>query len=156
MRKLILDLRDNGGGYLQAAVDLLDPLIPRGVATYTVDKNNNQSSYYSYTDKEYDFPMVILVNENTASASEIVTGACKDYGVAKIVGTTTFGKGIVQGIFQFPDGSNIKLTISHYYTPSGTCIHGTGITPDVLVEWDYESETDVQLEKALEVIKGMN
>ena len=97
--------------------------------------------------------MVVLVNEYSASASEIFAGAVHDYGVGTLVGTTTYGKGIVQKTFPFTDGSAVKMTIAYYYTPSGTCIHGEGIEPDVKVELPQDAQSDLQLEKALEVLK---
>ena len=106
-------------------------------------------------DTPISIPLVVLVNENTASAAEIFTGAVKDYGIGTIVGTTTFGKGIVQNTFQLSDGSVVKLTIAHYYTPLGNDIHKVGITPDVEVELPDDATSDVQLEKALEVVKGL-
>ena len=103
-------------------------------------------------DDALDLPMAVLVNGNTASASEIFTGALKDYGVAEIIGTTTFGKGIVQSIIPMKDGSAVKLTTAKYYTPSGVCIHGVGIEPDIIEEFDRESDTDNQLQAALDYL----
>ncbi len=101
---------------------------------YTEDKNGKKSEYNATGTDQFDKPMVILVNGNSASAAEIFSGALQDYKVAKLVGTTTFGKGIVQQIFNLSDGSAVKMTISKYYTPSGRCIHGTGLEPDIEVD----------------------
>lgn len=122
---------------------------------YTEDKNGKREEYTCDGDTPISIPLVVLVNENTASAAEIFTGAVKDYGIGTIVGTTTFGKGIVQNTFQLSDGSVVKLTIAHYYTPLGNDIHKVGITPDVEVELPDDATSDVQLEKALEVVKGL-
>ncbi|MBQ8040680.1 MAG: S41 family peptidase, partial [Lachnospiraceae bacterium] len=105
---------------------------------------------------EIDIPLVVLINGNSASASEILAGAVKDYGIGTIVGTTTYGKGVVQNIFGLSDGSAVKLTISNYFTPNGNNIHGIGIVPDVEVELDadkyYDEDVDTQIEKALEIL----
>ena len=122
---------------------------------YTEDKNGKREEYTCDGDTPISIPLVVLVNENTASAAEIFTGAVKDYGIGTIVGLTTFGKGIVQNTFQLSDGSVVKLTIAHYYTPLGNDIHKVGITPDVEVELPDDATSDVQLEKALEVAKGL-
>ena len=148
---LIIDLRGNGGGLVSAACDCLRELIPEGVLVYTEDKNGNRDEYTSDSGNEIDIPVAVLVNGETASASEIFAGALQDYGIATIVGTQTYGKGIIQDVFRLNDGSVIRLTVSHYYTPNGNNIHEVGITPDVVVEYDEESETDTQLEAALEL-----
>ncbi len=157
---IIVDLRDNPGGSLSAVVDILDTLLPKGIYTYLVDKNGDRENYKGKHDASYDYPMVVLVNENSASASELFTGAVRDYDKAVVVGTTTFGKGIVQQIFPLRDGSGIKVTMAKYYTPNGICIHKTGIQPDIEVELDegeypsmIEYEDDEQLQKAVEVLK---
>ena len=148
---LIIDLRGNGGGLVSAACDCLREFIPEGVLVYTEDKNGNRDEYTSDSGNEIDIPVAVLVNGETASASEIFAGALQDYGIATIVGTQTYGKGIIQDVFRLNDGSVIRLTVSHYYTPNGNNIHEVGITPDVVVEYDEESETDTQLEAALEL-----
>ena len=148
---LIIDLRGNGGGLVSAACDCLRELIPEGVLVYTEDKNGNRDEYTSDSGNEIDIPVAVLVNGETASASEIFAGALQDYGIATIVGTQTYGKGIIQDVFRLNDGSVIRLTVSHYYTPNGNNIHEVGITPDVVVEYDEESETDTQLEAALKL-----
>lgn len=156
---LIVDLRDNPGGSLSTVIDILDMLLPKGTYTYLVDKNGNREDYKGKHNASYDYPMVVLVNENSASASELFTGAVRDYDKATIVGTTTFGKGIVQQIFSLRDGSGMKVTMAKYYTPSGVCIHKTGIEPDVVVELDegeypstIEYEEDEQWQKAVEIL----
>lgn len=158
MKGMILDLRANPGGSLNAVVEMARMLLPEGMIVYTEDKNDKRIEYTCDGKREFDMPMVVLVDMNSASAAEIMAGAIKDYGIGTLVGTTTFGKGIVQQIIPFRDGSAVKITISAYYTPNGHNIHGIGITPDVEVEFDgeayYGSEEhpDNQLEKAKEVL----
>ena len=156
---MILDLRGNPGGSLFSVVDIADMLLGEGLILYTEDKSGYRDEYVSDAKTEIDIPIVILVDRNSASASEVLSGALKDHKKATLVGTTTFGKGIVQTIRTLPDGSAVKLTISAYYTPAGTNIHGTGIEPDVVVEFDseayYENDFDNQLEKAKEVLSDL-
>lgn len=157
---IILDLRGNPGGNLSAVVDMCNMILPKGMIVYTEDKYGKRDEYKSDGKHELELPLVVLVDMNSASAAEIMAGAIKDYGIGTLVGTTTFGKGIVQQIMSFRDGSAIKITISAYYTPNGNNIHGIGIEPDVVCEFDgtayYGSEDhpDNQLEKAKEVLKG--
>ena len=157
MKALILDLRSNPGGTLSAAVEIARQLLPEGLIVYTEDKNGERVEYSCDGKHQIDVPMVVLVNENSASASEILAGAIKDYGVGTLLGTTTFGKGIVQKVFGITDGSAVKLTISHYYTPKGNDIHKVGIQPDEELELDYEKYLengyDNQLERALEILR---
>lgn len=156
---IILDLRGNPGGNLNAVVDMCRMILPEGMIVYTEDKNGERTEYKCDGTKELELPLVVLVDMNSASAAEIMAGAIKDYGIGTLVGTTTFGKGIVQQIMPFRDGSAIKLTISAYYTPNGNNIHGIGIEPDVVCQFDgeayYASEDhpDNQLEKAKEVLR---
>ena len=131
---LIIDLRDNGGGLLDTALDMLDQILPKKLLVYTKDKNRVAEEYYTKDDKEIKIPIVILVNGNSASASEVFCGALRDYGKAKLLGTKTFGKGIVQSSFAFRDGTGLKFTTSKYYTPKGINIHGTGFEPDIKVK----------------------
>lgn len=131
---LIIDLRDNGGGLLDTALDMLDQILPKKLVVYTKDKNGVAEEYYTKDDKEIKIPIVILVNGNSASASEVFCGALRDYGKAKLLGTKTFGKGIVQSSFAFRDGTGLKFTTSKYYTPNGINIHGTGFEPDIKVK----------------------
>ena len=153
MENLIIDLRDNGGGLVDVTCDILDQLLPEGLIVYTEDKDGNREEETS--DAEHYFPgkMAVLVNGNSTSASEIFAGAIKDYGVGTLIGTQTFGKGIVQSLFPLSDGSAIKVTVSRYYTPAGNNIHEVGITPDIILEKDTESEEDNQLQKAIDVLK---
>ncbi|MBO6242606.1 MAG: S41 family peptidase [Butyrivibrio sp.] len=154
---LIIDLRSNPGGSLTAVCDIARQLLPKGTIVYTVDREGNREDYTCDGTHEIDIPVVVLVNKYSASASEILSGAIKDYGIGTLVGTTTYGKGIVQRIFDLKDGTAIKLTVSNYYTPNGSDIHGVGIEPDVEVEFDAdayaEDKTDNQLNKAIEVLK---
>ncbi|AOZ97496.1 S41 family peptidase [Butyrivibrio hungatei] len=157
IKGLIIDLRSNPGGSLQAVCEIARQLLPQGTIVYTVDRDGNREDYTCDGEHEIDIPVVVLVNKYSASASEILSGALKDYNKAKLVGTTTYGKGIVQRIFDLKDGTAIKLTVSSYFTPNGVNIHGVGIEPDVEVEFDAdaysEDKTDNQLDKAVEVIK---
>ncbi len=138
MEYLILDLRDNPGGNVDSVVEIADRFLPKGLVVYTEDKNGTREDYDAIDDDKIDIPMVVLVNGNSASASEILTGSLKDYGVGTVIGTTTFGKGIVQNIIPLGDGSGIKITVSKYFTPKGINIHGIGIEPDITYELDYE------------------
>ena len=161
MTRLIVDLRNNTGGLMTSVTDILDSILPEGVMVYTMDKNGNRKDYMSSGETPLEIPMVVLVNEYTASASEIFAGAVRDYDMAQLVGTTTYGKGVVQSTFYLNDGSAIKLTSASYYTPNGTNINGTGLEPDVEVELNLEPDEDgyiydTQLEKAIEVIKTMD
>lgn len=151
MTALVLDLRNNPGGLLDQAVKIADDFISEGTIVSTKDKNDREVVSSADSAVAYEGPLAVLVNGNSASASEVVTGALKDDGLATVVGTTTFGKGIVQNIIPFSDGTAMKITSANYYTPNGTCIHGIGITPDVEVEAE-SGENDNQLEKALEVL----
>lgn len=159
-QKLVLDLRGNPGGLLDVCTKIADVFLDKGTIVYTKYKDGKKDYYYSDEKKE-DMPLVVLVNGGSASASEIVSGALKDRKRAKLVGTQTFGKGIVQRLFNLPYETAVKLTISEYFTPNGNNIHKVGITPDVVVELpdnikgigpDYLNE-DTQLKKALEILK---
>lgn len=157
MKGLILDLRDNGGGNVDVSVDIADYILPEGMVMYMEDKNGNKEEFKSDATHHWDRPIVVLANGNSASASEILIGALKDYDRITLVGTQTFGKGIVQQILPLGDGSGIKVTIAKYYSPKGRCIHGEGFEPDVESELDIdmylEQGIDTQLEKAIEVMK---
>ena len=164
MERLIIDLRDNPGGELNTVVSMADYLIGDGGRILTIsDKYGNEEIYKAEDGHSLDIPMVVLVNENSASASEVLTGALKDYDAATVVGTQTFGKGIVQSLIPLSDGSAVKLTTSHYYTPGGLDIHGKGISPDVEVELGDEArrmavlpqELDNQLQKGIEVLNDI-
>lgn len=154
---MILDLRGNPGGNLSTVLEVADMLLDKGMILYIEDKQGNRDEYYAENGMDWNLPVVLLVDGNSASASEVLSGALKDHGRATLVGTTTFGKGIVQNLRTLKDGSALKLTISAYYTPKGTTVHGKGIEPDVVVEFDAEAyygeqHIDNQLEKAKEVL----
>ena len=162
MKKIIYDLRDNGGGLVDSVAAILDELLPKGKVVYTKDKYGKEEVYNSDEEKQLNIPAVILVNGNTASASEIFTGAMRDYKRATIIGTKTFGKGIVQQTLPLSDGSAIKITTARYYTPKGECIHGKGIKPDIELEYqyagtegqEYDESLDNQIQKGLEVLSN--
>ncbi|GFI50848.1 carboxy-terminal processing protease CtpB [Lachnospiraceae bacterium] len=156
MKGLVVDLRNNPGGNLSTVCDMLDLMLPKGLIVYTEDKDGNREEIESDDEHQFQLPLTVLVNGNSASASEIYAGAIQDYGIGKIVGTTSYGKGVVQQIFDLKDGTCVKLTIAEYFTPKGRNIHGKGITPDVEVEYEKNEEdpdADNQLEKAVEVLK---
>ncbi len=156
MQGLIIDLRNNPGGSLSAVCDMADRMLPEGLIVYTEDKNGKREEFTSSAKESFDKPLVVLVNGYSASASEIFSAAMQDHEVGTIVGTQTYGKGVVQSIFDLKDGTCLKLTISEYFSPSGKSIHGKGVTPDVIVEYEAnpnDSQKDNQLDKAMEVIK---
>ncbi len=153
---LILDLRNNGGGYLNVAVNIASEFIPNGVILYEVYGDGSRQAYQARSGGlAIDIPMVVLVNEYSASASEIVAGALQDYGRATLVGVTTFGKGSVQNWVPLSNGGTLRVTIARWQTPNGRAIHGVGITPDVVVEMseaDYEAGRDPQLDAAVQIL----
>lgn len=156
MKALVVDLRGNPGGNLNTVCDILDLMLPKGLIVYTQDKKGEKREMTSDEENQFVLPMTVLVNGNSASASEIYAGAIQDYGLGKIVGTQTYGKGVVQQIFDLRDGTCVKLTIAEYYTPKGRNINGTGITPDVKVEYEPDEknpEADNQLETAVKELK---
>ena len=161
MEGLVIDLRDNPGGLVDSAVSMLDRILPKGLVVYTEDKNGNRDEEYAKDKTELKVPLVLLMNENSASASEIFAGAVQDFGKGKVVGTQSYGKGIVQIVAYVNDGSGIKFTVSQYFTPNGNAVHEVGITPDVVVELDEELKTlseipkeqDNQLQEAIKVLK---
>lgn len=161
MKGLILDLRANPGGNLNAVVEIARMMLPEGMIVYTEDKYGKRTEYKCDGKRQLETPLVVLVDMNSASASEILAGAIKDHGIGTLVGTTTFGKGIVQQIIPFSDGSAVKLTISSYFTPNGNDIHGIGVEPDIECKfdgeayYDEENPVDNQLEKAKEVLWEM-
>lgn len=161
MKGLVIDLRDNPGGLVDSAVAMLDRILPKGLLVYTEDKNGHREEEYAKDKIELKVPLVLLLNENSASASEIFAGAVQDFEKGKVVGTQSYGKGIVQIVAYVNDGSGIKFTVSQYFTPKGNAVHEVGITPDVAVELDDELKTlseipkdkDNQLQEAIKVLK---
>lgn len=160
MKKLVVDLRDNPGGLLTAVCGVLRQILPEGLIVYTEDKNGKREEGTCDGKNELDMPLAVLVNGNSASASEIFAGAVKDYGIGTIVGTTTYGKGVVQTIQPLTDGSAVKITIAKYFTPKGNDINKKGITPDVeaelsgdITDWtELTHKEDTQLQTALKEI----
>lgn len=153
---LVVDLRNNPGGSLSTVCDILDSILPKGLIVYTKDKNGKKEEYTSDEKHRLNLPMSVLVNGQSASASEIFAGAVQDYGKAEIIGTQTYGKGVVQNLFDLKDGTCVKLTTSEYFTPKGRNIDGKGITPDVKIEYKYNAKdpkADNQLDKAVSVVK---
>lgn len=162
IKSLIIDLRNNGGGIVNEATDIADLFTKKDdILLITVDKDNNEEITKARKDKYIDVPVVILTNENTASASEILTAALKDNNIAKVVGTTTYGKGVIQNLLTLTDGTGIKITTNEYYTPNKSKINKVGITPDEQVELpeEYKNqleipvEKDTQIQKAIELLK---
>lgn len=161
MEGLVIDLRDNPGGLVDSAVAMLDRILPKGLVVYTEDKNGHREEEYAKDKLELKVPLVLLMNQNSASASEIFAGAVQDFEKGKVVGTQSYGKGIVQIVAYVNDGSGIKFTVSQYFTPKGKAVHEVGITPDVEVELDEELKTlseipkekDNQLQEAIKVLK---
>ena len=161
MKALIIDVRYNPGGMVTAVVQILDDILPEGTVVYTEDKNGNRQDYTSSGDTYLDYPLAVLINGESASASEILAGAVKDYQYGTLIGTTTFGKGIVQTIFPLENGDAVKLTTAKYFTPKGNYIHGVGIEPDIELEYEYldkdatsyDEAYDNQIQKAIEVLK---
>ncbi len=153
---MIIDLRNNPGGYLHIVYAIVDELLGKGdLVVYTEDKYGNREELITETRAAFNKPLIVLVNGNSASASEILAGAIQDHEKGIIMGETTFGKGLVQRTFDLDDGSAVKITVSRYYTPDGSYIHGVGIEPDIIVEYDPESEEDNQLNEAIKVMKDM-
>lgn len=155
---MIVDLRDNPGGQVDSVVDIAGSFLPEGIVTYMEDKNGNRQDYKCDGEDIWDKPLTVLINGNSASASEIFAGAVRDYKVGTLLGTKSFGKGIVQQTFSLGDNTAIKLTFAKYYTPNGENIHKKGIEPDVEVEYErpeqeYNIENDNQVQAAIENIK---
>jgi len=163
MEALILDLRGNPGGLLDSCVNIADMLLPKGIITYREDRAGNREDYKS--DAKYlDIPLVVLVDENSASASEVLSGAIQDYGVGTIIGKTTYGKGVVQTLKPFKDGSALKFTNSKYFTPKGRDIHEKGVVPDIEVDMTDEAveflkenpNEDLPLELDAPLLRGID
>ncbi|MCC8065525.1 MAG: S41 family peptidase [Clostridiales bacterium] len=142
MEKLIVDLRDNPGGLLTSVCDILDEILPEGLIVYTEDKNGSREEYKADNERSVTCEVAVLVNGGSASASEIFAGAIQDYGIGPIIGTQTYGKGVVQKTYSLSDGSAFKLTVENYYTPNGQEIDGNGITPDILVDDEAAEDAD--------------
>jgi carboxyl-terminal processing protease len=161
MKSLIVDVRNNPGGLLDSVVKVLDRLLPKELVVYTEDKNKNRETEEAKDAKKVTVPMAVLINGNSASAAEIFAGTLQDYKTATIIGTTSFGKGIVQKVIPLSDGTAVKLTVSKYYTPNGRNIHGTGIKPDVEVALNKDMQNklsipidkDNQLQEAIKLMK---
>lgn len=153
---LVIDLRNNPGGNLDIVCEMLDLILPKGVIVYTEDKNGERKEYTSDSNQQVKMPIAVLMNGQSASASEIFAAAVQDYDRGQIVGTQSYGKGVVQKLYDLMDGSCVKLTSAEYFTPEGRKINGKGVTPDVEVEFEYDPnhpEADNQLEKAIETLK---
>ena len=156
MKGLVIDLRNNPGGNLSTVCEMVDLILPEAVIVYTEDKYGNREVISSDEEKQMDLPMAVLINGNSASASEIFASSLKDYDAAKIVGTTSYGKGIVQQIYTLSDDTALKVTTSEYFTGEGTKIHGIGVVPDIEVEYEYDEanpEADNQLQAAIDCLK---
>lgn len=152
---IILDLRDNGGGYEAQADIVADRILPEGLIAYSENKKGERISEIKSDAECIDVPLVVLINENTASASELVAGAIRDHKKGTLVGEKTYGKALGQTRRDYSeDSSGIILTIARYFTPSGECIHGVGISPNIEIELTEGSEDDTQLQKAFEILKG--
>lgn len=153
MKALVLDLRNNPGGLLTTCVEIAKKLVPKGEIVSIVDKQGNKETYSSSLEAP-EYPLVVLINKNSASASEILSGAIQDTKAGTIIGNTSYGKGSVQTILPMFEDDAVKLTIAKYYTPSGRSIDGTGITPDIEINLDENATLDTQLDKALEILKA--
>lgn len=163
MQGMIIDLRNNPGGLLNVVNQITDLLVPEGIIVYTEDKQGRQV-FTPSGPQQIDVPLLVLVNGQSASASEVLSGAVRDHGVGQLVGTTTFGKGLVQNIFQLADGSALRVTMATYFTPNSVSIHGYGLTPDHEIDMDIELsvrlnqltlEEDVQLKYAIDLMREM-
>lgn len=154
MKGLVIDIRNNPGGLLDTVVGMLKYMLPDGLIVYTEDKQGNRKEYKGQDNDEFNLPLAVLVNGNSASASEIFAGAIQDYGKGTIIGTQTDGKGIVQTVKPLTDGSAIKFTIAKYFTPKGQDIHGKGVTPDMVVEYGTDADVDTQLDAAIKNVEA--
>lgn len=154
MKGLVINIRNNPGGLLDTVVGMLKYMLPDGLIVYTEDKQGNRKEYKGQDNDEFNLPLAVIVNGNSASASEIFAGAIQDYGKGTIIGTQTYGKGIVQTVKPLTDGSAIKFTIAKYFTPKGQDIHGKGVTPDMVVEYDTDADVDTQLDAAIKNVEA--
>lgn len=148
IKGLILDLRNNTGGVYEEVIEIAKSIVPKGLIVYTQDKAGNKEEIFSESEG-IDIPLVVLINEYTASASEVLAGAIKDRECGTLVGTKSYGKGVIQGVYAMPDGTSIKVTISKYYTPNGICIDGIGIEPDKEVKQESK-----QIQEAIKIINN--
>ncbi|MBQ5534387.1 MAG: S41 family peptidase, partial [Lachnospiraceae bacterium] len=162
MKAIVFDLRTNPGGLVDSVTDILDKILPEGVTVYMIDKDGKKEEFKSDAKHHFDIPITVLTSSSTASSAEIFSGAIRDFKYGTIIGEKTYGKGIVQRTIPLADGSAVKLTVETYYTPSGACIHGEGITPDIELEYEYSGDTeaeeydylaDNQILKAMEVLE---
>lgn len=162
VKGLVLDLRNNPGGLLDVATSITDILVPKGKIVYTLDREGREEAIYSGNGK-IKIPLVVLVNEGSASASEVLAGAVKDYGVGKTIGVNTYGKGVVQTLVSLRDGTYVKVTTNEYFSPDGNKIDGTGVAPDVEVKlpenvssyYNLKYDEDAQLQRAIDELKKM-
>lgn len=154
MKGLVIDIRNNPGGLLDTVVGMLKYMLPDGLIVYTEDNQGNRKEYKGQDNDEFNLPLAVIVNGNSASASEIFAGAIQDYGKGTIIGTQTYGKGIVQTVKPLTDGSAIKFTIAKYFTPKGQDIHGKGVTPDIVVEYDTDADVDTQFDAAIKNVEA--
>lgn len=162
MKDIVYDIRSNPGGLVSSVTDILDEMLPEGTTVYMEDKYGNRNTFKSDEENQLNYPCIVLVDGASASSSEIFAGAIRDYEYGKLLGTKTFGKGIVQNTFMLSDGSAIKLTISEYFTPKGNNIHQKGIEPDIKLEYrflgkegeEYDQALDNQIQKALSILNG--
>ena len=160
VRALVLDVRDNPGGMLTSVTEILDDFLPEGTLVYMQNKQGERQDYTSSAERMFACPVAVLINGNSASASEILAGAVRDFEYGKLIGTKTYGKGVVQTIIGLEDGDAIKLTTAKYFTPKGENIHGTGIEPDIELDFEYQGDEtqaydalkDNQVQKAMEVL----
>ncbi len=152
-RSFVIDLRNNPGGLVKSTVEMLDYVLPEGRVVYTKNRHGLEREWTSDEEHQLDEKMVVLINGNSASASEIFAGAMQDFGKAKIIGETSYGKGIIQQIFNLGDGTAVKLTTAEYYTPKNQKIHKRGVIPDIEVKQSSDDDEDIQLNKAIEELK---
>ena len=152
MKALIIDVRENPGGLVSSCVEIAGQVVPKGEIVSVIHRDGTKEKYESELEK-VSYPIAVLINGNSASASEILSGALQDTGAAVIVGTKSYGKGSVQAVFPLGSGDAVKLTVAKYYTPNGRSIDGTGIEPDCRIELDTENPVDTQLVKSVELLK---
>ena len=152
VKGIIIDIRNNGGGLIDSGIEIADMLLGEGTITY-LENNQKERTYYNSNDSTTSIPYILLINEGTASTSEILAAAVQDNGGGTVLGTKSFGKGVVQSVEMLPDGDAIKLTVMQYYSPKGNTIHGKGVIPEIVVENIEETVKDEPLEKAIELLQ---